>query len=230
MNRVKQVGLGAVLVLLACSESSFVPNYTPTPVFTNPTNITNAYLPYASLQRDILLGTEGGKAERVVRTRTGATKAFTFSGQQVLTIVVVDSAFQNDTLVEVAKDYYAQSDAGDVFYFGEDVDNYANGQIANHDGSWLYGVNTNTLGLFLSATPSVGQKFRPEDVPGITTESDEVISISESLTVPAGSYTSCVRIKEILSDGAVEYKLYAVGVGIVKEITEDGAIELQSHN
>jgi hypothetical protein len=224
-------GFRALLLLAACGGGSeFAPNYTPTPVFTNPTNITNAYLPYANLQQDILLGTEGGKAERVVRTRTGATKNFTFNGQQVVTIVVVDSAFLNDTLVEVAKDYFAQSDAGDVYYFGEDVDNYVNGQVANHDGSWLFGVHTNTVGLFLPATPSVGQKFRPEDVPGITTESDEVISVSESVTVPTGSYTNCVKVKEILSDGAVEYKLYAPGVGIVKEISEDGAIDLQSHH
>ena len=63
----------------------------------------------------------------------------------------------------------------------------------------------------------------------ITTESDEVIAVSESITVPAGSYTNCVKVKEILSDGAIEYKLYAPGVGIVKEISEDGAIELQTH-
>ena len=94
----------------------------------------------------------------------------------------------------------------------------------------ILGVNTNTVGLFLPATPSVGQKLRSEDVPAITREEDEVISVSESITVPTGSYTNCVKVKEILSDGAVEYKLYAPGVGIVKEISEDGAIELQSHS
>jgi len=223
-------GLAALLMLAACSSSRFVPNYTPTPVFTNPTAITNSYLPLSSLQQDILSGTEGGKASRVRRTNTGTTKAFTFNGQQVMTLVVIDSAFDNDSLVEVAKDYFAQSDAGDVYYFGEDVDNYVGGQLANHEGSWLFGVNTNTLGLFLPATLSVGQKFRSEYVPGITTENNEVVSVSESVTVPTGSYTNCVKIKEILSDGAVEYKLYASGVGIVKEISEDGAIELQTHN
>src|SRR6185503_1211779 len=70
MNRIKVAGLAAALLFAACSKSGFEPNYTPTPVFSNPTNITNSYLPYASLQRDVLLGTEGGKAERVVRTRT----------------------------------------------------------------------------------------------------------------------------------------------------------------
>lgn len=231
MNRLTGFGLTSVLMVVACSSNSpFEPNYTPTPVFTTPTNITNAYLPLSSLNRDSLSGTEGGVASRVTRTRTGATKAFTFNGQQVLTIVVVDSAFANGVLVEVAKDYFAQSDAGDVYYFGEDVDNYVGGQIANHDGAWLFGVNTNKVGLFLSAVPSVGQKFQSEDVPGITTENDEVISVSETVTVPSGTYTNCVRVKEILSDGAVEYKLYAAGVGIVREIPEDGVLELQSHH
>ncbi|HKA60706.1 MAG TPA: hypothetical protein VKD28_18965 [Gemmatimonadales bacterium] len=224
--------LGITTAMVACSSSSsFEPNYTPTPVFTNPTNITNPFLPFSGMQRDVLTGTEGGKASRVVRTNTGTTKAFTFNGQPLLALIMIDSAFANDTLVEVATDYFAQSDAGDVYYFGEDVNNYApNGTIANHEGSWLFGVNTTVPGLFISATPSVGQKFRSEDVPGITREEDEIISISDTVTVGTGHYSNCVKIKEILSDGGTEYKLYASGVGIVKEISEDGAITLQTHN
>jgi len=164
-----------------------------------------------------------------VRTRTGGTKAFTVNGQQVLAMIMIDSAFENNVLIEVAKDYYAQSDAGDVFYLGEDVDNYQNGQIVNHDGAWLYGVHTNTLGVIYPAQATIGQKFRSEDVPGITTENDEVVAVNETITVPIGTFQHCVRIKELLSDGAIEYKLYAPGVGVIKEIDEEGTTDVTSH-
>ena len=214
----------------ACGgQAPFEPNYNPPAVFSNPTAITNLHLPLGNLTQDVLEGTEGGKPFRVTRTHTSGTKVFTFNGQPVSTIIVIDSAFENGTLIEVAKDYFAQSDHGDVYYFGEDVDNYVNGQVANHDGSWLYGVHTSTVGLFFPASPKVGDRFRSEDVPGITREDDEVVAIAETATTPAGTFQNCVRVKEILSDGAIEFKLYAPGVGIVKEITEDGESSLKSH-
>ncbi len=215
----------------ACSgQTPFTPNYTPAAVFSTPTAITNPYLPLSSLTQDILEGTEGGKPFRVVRSHTTGTRMFTFNGVQVSTVIVIDSAFLNDTLIEVAIDYFAQSDHGDVYYFGEDVDNYQNGQVANHDGSWLFGVQTTTVGLFIPAAPKVGDRFRSEDVPGITREDDEVVAVNETVVTAAGTYQNCVRVKEILSDGAVEYKLYAPGIGIVKEITEDGESGLKSHS
>jgi len=177
----------------------------------------------------VLDGSEGGVPHRVVRTRLAGTRAFDFHGQSVSTVIVLDSAFENGALVEVAHDYIAQSDAGDVYYFGEDVDIYTNGQITAHTGAWLFGTHTTKLGILMPAKPVAGQKFRAEDVPGITSEDDEVISTTESVTVPAGTFNNCVRIKEVLSDGAVEYKVYAAGVGIVQEISEDGSISLRSH-
>jgi hypothetical protein len=42
-------------------------------------------------------------------------------------------------------------------------------------------------------------------------------------------YKDCVRIREELSDDSTEYKLYALGVGTVKEIESDGAVWLKSH-
>ena len=217
------------LLAAACS-SAFEPNYNPPAVFTGPTTITNAHLPLGSLTQDVLEGTEGGATSRVIRTRLPGTRAFSFNGQQVQAIIVSDTVYTNGQLSEVALDYFAQSDNGDVYYFGEDVDEYVNGQVVNHDGTWHLGVDTDTPGLFLPATPKVGDKFRSEDVPGITRENDEVIAIEESVTVPAGSYQHCVKVREILSDGAVEYKLYAPGAGVVKEIPEDGVVNLQSHS
>ena len=225
-----QLLLALPLAALSCGDTPFTPNYIPaSPIFSNPTAITNSYLPLSSLNVDVLEGTEGGQAARIVRTRLPATRTFTFNGQQVATVIVLDSAFIDGQLVEVARDYFAQSDAGDVYYFGEDVDNYLNGQIVNHEGAWLYGVHTDRLGLFMPAVPAVGQRFRPEDVPGITQEDDEVIAVGVRVTVPAGTFQNCVIIRERLSDGAIEFKVFAPGVGVVQEQPEDGEVNLIAH-
>jgi len=205
------------------------PNYNPPAVFSNPTAVTNPYLPYGTVKQDVLGGMEGGKTARVVRARLPETRSFTVNGKAVQAIIMVDSAFENGQLVEVAVDYYAQSDAGDVYYFGEDVDNYRDGHVVNHDGSWLYGVHTDKLGIMIPATPKIGQRYRSEDVAGITREDDEVVSVRESVTVPAGTYRNCAKVQETLSDGAIEFKVYCPGVGIVQESTVDGKTDLQSH-
>lgn len=117
----------------------------------------------------------GGKRAAAVPPPPAATAtpapapAFTFDGQNVITLIVIDSAFENGQLIEVAIDYFAQSD-----------------DVANHDGAWLYGVHTDKLGLLVPASSAVGQRFRSEDVPGITAESDEVVSRDRVQVVCAG--------------------------------------------
>jgi hypothetical protein len=213
----------------ARGQSPGAPNYNPPLAFTHPTTVTNPYLPLSSLNQDVLSGSEDGKPARVVRTRIAETRTFMVSGRPVETIIVIDSAFEGNELDEVAHDYMAQSDNGDVYYFGEDVDNYKDGKIANHEGAWMYGKTAKKLGILFPATPKVGQRFRSEDVPHITREDDEVVSLNETVTVPAGSYRNCVKIKETPSDGGHEYKVYCAGVGVVQEIPEEGRLDLQSH-
>ena len=217
------------LTLSSCALFSSKPQPTA-PVFTNPTAIINQYLPLSSLQRDILEGTEGDKHVRIERSRKAGTKTFTVHGQSVQALIVEDREFFNEELEEVTLDYFAQADDGTVYYLGEDVDIYQNGQVTSHEGAWLYGVHTDKLGIFFPANPKVGDKFRSEDVPAITQEDDEVVSVSESVTVPAGTFGNCVKIKEILSDGEIEYKYFAPGVGIIKEVPQDGEVNLKSHN
>jgi hypothetical protein len=55
------------------------------------------------------------------------------------------------------------------------------------------------------------------------------VSLSESTTVPAGTFSNCVKIKERASDGITEYKLYATNVGCVEEIEGKNPLSLQSH-
>jgi hypothetical protein len=201
------------------------------PKFTHPREITNLYLPLASLKQDILEGKEGGKALRVERTlKPELHKSFKIGKQTVDSLVMEDREFENGELAEVTLDYFAQADDGTVYYLGEDVDEYKGGKVVGHSGAWLLGVQTKTPGVLLPGQPKVGDQFRAEDVAPITTEDNEVISFTETVTVPAGTYEHCLKVKETLSDGAVEYKYYAKGVGCVRELPEGGDLQLKSHS
>lgn len=225
------IGLASGLVLVGCgSGSGFDANYNPpTPVFSDPTAITNPYLPLAALNQDILVGTESGAPVRVVRTRTGATRNFSVEGQPVAAMIVVDSVFVSGELDEVALDYFAQSDDGTVYYLGEDVDLYQGGVVVGHEGSWLYGVQARTLGVMMPAAAKQGDRYVSENAPPVTVENDEIVSDTATVTVPAGTYANCLKVKEV-SNGVVEYKYYAPGVGVVDEVPPEGRVSLTSHN
>ena len=198
--------------------------------FTHPREITNPWLPLASLKLDILEGKEAGKDLRIERSiKPEIRKTFKVGKQNVEMLVMEDREFENGALSEITLDYFAQSDDGTVFYFGEDVDGYKDGKIVGHEGAWLYGKQAKVPGVLMPANPKVGDEFRSEDVPKITTEDCEVLSFSDTVTVPAGTYENCLKMKEVLSDGGVEYKYYAKGVGCIRELPEGGDVVLKSH-
>jgi hypothetical protein len=198
--------------------------------FSNPRNITNPYLPLASLKQDILEGTEGGHKVRIERTaKREVNKTFTINGKPVESLAVEDREFKDGELEEVALDYFAQADDGTVLYLGEDVDEYKDGKVAGHSGAWLFGKDTQTPGVIMPTRPKVGATFKSEDVNKDIHEDDEVVSTSESVSVPAGKYSNCLKVKETLAEGDVEYKYFAFGIGCVREVPKDGNVVLKSH-
>lgn len=198
--------------------------------FSHPRDITNPLLPLAYLKQDILEGSEAGAKVRVERTLLPKKhKSFTIAGQKVESLVMEDREFKNGALEEVTLDYFAQDDEGNVYYLGEDVDEYADGKVTGHEGAWLLGKDTQNPGVIIPAHPKVGDKFKSEDVNKEIREDDEVVSVSETVAVPAGTFENCVKVKEMLADGTTEFKFYAPGVGVVREVPPVGDEPLISH-
>ena len=56
-----------------------------------------------------------------------------------------------------------------MWYFGEQVDNYVDGALDNHDGTWLAGRD-GPPGMIMPARPRVGDVYRPENIPGLVFE------------------------------------------------------------
>ena len=198
--------------------------------FSHPRDITNPLLPLAYLKQDVLEGTEGGVKVRVERTMLPEMhRTFEIAGQTVESLVMEDREFKNGELAEVTLDYFAQDDEGNVYYLGEDVDEYENGKVVNHEGAWLLGKDTQNPGVMIPAHPKVGDKFKSEDVNKEIHEDDEIVSVSETVSVPAGTYENCVKVKETLADGTSEFKFHAPGVGWVREVPAGGDEVLMSH-
>jgi hypothetical protein len=144
------------------------------------------------------------------------------------TRVVEEREWSGGQLIEVSRNYFAIHPAtGDVFYFGEDVDMYKNGKVVNHEGSWRHGTKGATFGLMMHGKPALGMKFYQEQAKGVAMDRAEILSLTDRLTTPAGAFERCLKSKETtpLEKLASEFKIYAPGVGLVK----DGDLVLVSH-
>lgn len=195
--------------------------------FSDPTDIDNRYLPLAKFARCEFRGTEDGKRIRVVRRLLDRTRKFEHRGRTVRAAVIEDREFEEGTLKERTLDYFAQGDGGTVYYLGEHVDNYEDGRVVDHDGTWLYGKQTERMGVGMPARPRVGSRWKHEDVPGITTERDRVVAILRKVEVRGKTYRRVLKVRErIEPEGEREIKLYAPGVGNISERPPDGRLDL----
>jgi hypothetical protein len=107
-----------------------------------------------------------------------------------------------------------------VYYFGEDVDSYTDGQVTGHEGSWLAGVNGARFGLAMPGTPTPRARYAQELAPGIAMDRSEIIAVNEQFTSQdVGRYQECIRTMETtpLEPRAREYKTYCPGIGLVKD-------------
>ena len=59
----------------------------------------------------------------------------------VKTLVYRDKVWLDGELIEDTEDYLAQDKDGNVWYFGEEVNNFEDGKLVDHDGSWIAGVD-----------------------------------------------------------------------------------------
>ena len=95
-----------------------------------------------------------------------------------------------------------------------------------HGGAWLYGKDTDKMGVGMPAHPRVGSRWRHEDVPGGPFESDKVVAILDKATVRGKTYHDVLKVRERQADDEIEFKLYAPGVGNIQERPPDGRLGL----
>jgi hypothetical protein len=204
--------LSCVLVLAAaCSNSPWQDNF----AISSCNLQTTGRNEYFILEPGYQLVLEGG-GERVQITVLEETK----NVAGVTTRVVEEREWKGDRLAEVSRNYFAICEqTKDVFYFGEEVDNYKDGKVANHNGSWLAGVNGNRPGLIMPGAPKPKMKYYQEIAPGVAMDRAEIVSIDETCTTPAGTFKRCLKVMEgsAIEFWAKDYKYHAPGIGLVRD-------------
>jgi len=135
----------------------------------------------------------------------------------VSAVVLHDSVTLDGALIEDTYDWYAQDKSGNVWYVGEDSKEYRNGVVVSTAGSWESGVNGARAGIYMYASPKVGDFYYQEYYPGEAEDVGEVIAVNQTVTVPAGTYSGCAKIQETtpLEPDVLEHKYVCPGVGLV---------------
>jgi plastocyanin len=196
---------------VASAQTADVPDFDEA-IFTNPTNIDdNPWISFAEGRTLIYEGETSEGTERTVVEVTNDTK----TAMGITARVVRDRVFLDGELIEDTRDYLAEDDEGNIWYLGEDVDNYENGRIANHDGSWLAGRNGAQPGYWLPADPVAGDVYYQEFLEGEAEDQAEVMSLSTTVQTEMGTFTNCLKTMDTtaLEPGVVEFKSYCKQVG-----------------
>ena len=151
--------------------------------------------------------------------------------------------YLDEVLIEDTHDWYAQDDDGNVWYMGEEVDNYnyddEGGLIdITNEGAWEAGLDVVGLGTIakpgyvMKASPTPGDIYHQEYYEGEAEDMAEVIALDVSVTLSDGTAYSCLQARDFtpLEPEVNEYKYYAPGVGVVLEevVGEDERVELIS--
>jgi hypothetical protein len=139
----------------------------------------------------------------------------------VETRVVEEYEAEDDEVTEISRNFMAVCrETGDVWYFGEDVDIYEDGEVVDHSGAWRAGENGARPGLLMLGTPVAGARFAQEVAPGVAEDRSEIVGLGRTLETSDGILTGLV---EVLDTDALnpsspgDPKLYAPGIGLVKD-------------
>jgi hypothetical protein len=185
--------------------------------------IGNPYWPMKPGSRWVYREQDGeGGVQRVVVTVADATKRI---ANGIEARVVHDVVSEAGEAVEVTDDWYAQDADGNIWYLGERTAEYENGRVVSRAGSWEAGVDGAQPGVIMPADPRPGMAYRQEYYAGEAEDSAEVLSVDEQVEVPFGHFPDAVLTEDLVPTErrALEYKLYARGVGPVLTLDVSGA-------
>ena len=198
------------------------------PVVLNPadftTRIDNPYWPMRPGSRWVYRETDSeGARQKVVVTVTKRTKLI---ANGVTARVVHDVVTDKGVPVEVTDDWYAQDEAGNIWYLGEDTTEYEDGKPVSKEGSFEAGVDGAQPGVVMPANPKRGMRYRQEYLKAEAEDRAQIFSLAEQAEVPFGHFRRgrVLMTKDVnpLEPKVLEYKFYARGMGPVLAVSVSG--------
>jgi hypothetical protein len=147
---------------------------------------------------------------------------------EVDALVVRDTVYLDDVMIEDTRDWFAQDSEGNVWYLGEETQEFEDGVPGSTAGSWEAGVDGALPGIVMLAEPTAGTSYRQEYYQGEAEDYGTVVALDESVSVEAGDFEGCLKIRErsVIDLELDEYKYYCPGVGNVLVEEEDVREEL----
>jgi hypothetical protein len=153
-------------------------------------------------------------------TVTNCPKTITVGTKSIQAVVVYDVETVGGEKSEETWDYYAQDDAGNVWYLGEYTKAYdfPGSSEFSTEGSWEAGKDVANLGVtalpgyVMLAEPAPGVCYQQEFYQGDAEDRAKVLRLNATVTLRDGTtYEDCLVTKEWspLSPGNVEQKYYA---------------------
>ncbi|MEZ5963768.1 MAG: hypothetical protein R3F56_07975 [Planctomycetota bacterium] len=223
------LGLPLGLLLAACGgsrgRSSTVPDLSLAS-FTRPTVVDNSHFPLRPGLAHTFVSRTGDVIETEVLEITSDTRVVA----GILCVVVHDQVFENGLLIEDTRDWYAQDDAGNVWYMGEDVDNHQYDDEGNltgtdHEGAWeagkdIAGIGTPARpGFIMPAAPRPGARYHEEFYPGVAEDLGEVVALDVPVELGDGRQLRCLQVLDssTLAPSTGVHKFFAPGLGLVLE-------------
>jgi hypothetical protein len=161
-------------------------------------------------------GQDGEDQVRLVITVLDETKTI----EGIETRIVKEKESVNGEVVEISRNYFAICKKNNsVFYFGEDVNNYEDGVLVDHGGSWRHGKNGAHAGLIMPGIVLIGSKYYQEFAPDVALDRAQIVSVTSTVSTPAGQFQNCLKTRETtpLEPDALEFKFYAPGIGLIQD-------------
>ena len=167
---------------------------------------------------------DGTKAHTVVHTVTGLTKVI----DGVKTLVMWDRDYSDGVLAESELAFFAQSDDGDVWLFGEYPEEYEDGKLIGAPSTFISGIDGAQAGIAMQARP---HRNSPAYVQAYAPKVDfldcgDVLYKHLRVCVPTGCYNDVMVIDEYNPleppSAGHQRKYYSAGTGLVKVTAASG--------
>ena len=215
---------GMLLLLLTVSGGlTIAQDATAYTVDINPANfkqvVDNPYYPRIAGMRWVYEGQTADGLERIEREVLTETREI----MGVQATIMRDTGYIDGIIKDDTLDYFAQDNDSTVWYFGEETQNYENGQPTDTAGSWMAGVDGALPGIIMYGDPAahIGESYRQQYSVGQAEDMADLISISGGgVSVPYGSFDNVVLTYEYtpLDTSAHEIKFFAKGIGAIKMV------------
>jgi hypothetical protein len=165
-----------------------------------------------------VISPDGTTTRTVVSTVTGLTKVI----DGVKTIAVWDRDYSDGELVESELAFFAQTEKGTVWLFGEYPEEYENGKLVGAPSTYISGIDRARAGIAMQAkphrnTPAYVQAYAPT-VDFL--DCGDVFAKNQRVCVPTGCYNDVLVIDEFNPldppSAGHQRKFYSAGTGLIK--------------